>query len=237
VVISDSIQLDSVPPLVWGPRVSLRDGLRVQKSGARVPTMVRLDASDETSGLDSSSLEAICGGVTRASDYGLAGKAGLNVQIDRNGCTLKGAANDVVGHRTARTLEPSVGLFDARAASPRIQLSGGWKTSKHTASLGKTLARTASRGATAKLQLQGAQFALVARRGPAGGRLDVIVDGEPVTTIDLYAGSADSRRIVYVGNVPRGEHELKLRATGTGSARSAVPTVWLDAILVLDRRK
>jgi hypothetical protein len=236
-IIGDSIQLDSVPPRVWGPRVSLRQGVRLQRAGVRVPTTVKLDASDETSGLDSSSLEAVCNGRTRASDLGLAGKAGLTVQIDRNGCTLKGAASDVVGHRTAQALDPSVALFDVRSGSARIRFNGAWKTLKHPDSVGKTLARASSAGATAKLQLQGAQFAVVARRGPAGGRLDVIVDGERVDSIDLYATSADSRRIVYVGNVPRGEHELKLRATGTGSARSSASTVWLDAILVLDRRK
>jgi GH25 family lysozyme M1 (1,4-beta-N-acetylmuramidase) len=236
-VVSNSIRLDSVPPKVWGPRVSLREGVRIQRAGARVPTTVKLDASDETSGLDSSSLEAICDGRTRASDFGLAGKAGLTVQIDRKGCTLRGAANDVVGHRTTRTLDPSVGLFDVRANSARIQLSGSWKTLKHAGSLGKTLARTSSRGSTVKLQFQGAQFAVVARRGPAGGRLDVIVNGEQVGSIDLYAASADDRRIVYVHDVPRGQHEVKLRATGTGSTRSSGATVWLDAILVLDRRK
>jgi GH25 family lysozyme M1 (1,4-beta-N-acetylmuramidase) len=236
-IVSHSIRLDSVPPKVWGPRVSLRQGVRVQRAGARIPTTVKLDASDETSGLDSSSLEAVCNGRTRASDFGVAGKAGLTVQIDRNGCTLRGAANDLVGHRTTRTLDPSVGLIDVRASSARVELSGSWKTVKHPGSLGKTLARTSFRGSTARLRFQGAQFAVVARRGPAGGRLDVIVDGEQVDTIDLYAASADDRRIVYVGDVPRGQHEVKLRATGTGSTRSSGTTVWLDAILVLDRRK
>lgn len=236
-VLRDSIRLDSVPPVVWGPRVSLRSGVRVQKSGARVPTTVAMGARDDTSGLDASLLKAVCGGKVRASDHRPAGNAGVNVQIDRHDCSLKGTADDVVGHRTTRTLDPTVGLFDVRASSARVKLSGDWKMLKAKEAVGKTLARTARKDATAKLEFEGAQFAVVARRGPAGGRLKIIVDGEHVDTVDLYAKRGDSRRIVYVRNVPKGQHEVKLRATGTGSSKSSSTTVWLDAILVLDRRK
>ncbi len=236
-VVSDSIGLDSVPPRVWGPRVSLRDGVRVQRSGTRVPTTVAMGASDATSGLDGSTLTAICGGRTRAADYSTAGQAGLTVQIDRSGCTLKGTADDVVGHRTSRALDPAVALFDVRHSSARVRLNGSWQTLKHKDSLAGTLARTSSKDATAKLAFEGAQFAVVARGGPSGGGLKVIVDGKRVDTIDLYAKRGDSRRIVYVGDVPRGSHEVKLRPTGSGSSRSSGSLVWLDAILVLDRRK
>ncbi len=107
---------------------------------------------------------------------------------------------------------------------------------KHKDSLAGTLTRTASKGATAKLRFDGAQFAVVARRGPSGGLVKVILDGKHIDTIDLYAKDGDSRRIVYVRDVPRGGHEVKLRATGTGAAQSSGAMVWLDAILVLDRR-
>ncbi len=76
----------------------------------------------------------------------------------------------------------------------------------------------------------------MARRGPAGGRFEVIVDGKQVDTVDLYAKAGDTRRIVFVRNVPKGQHVVKLRATGTGRAASSGSTVWLDAVLVLDRR-
>jgi hypothetical protein len=55
--------------------------------------------------------------------------------------------------------------------------------------------------------------------------------------VDLYAPSGDNRRIVYVRNVPKGLHTVKLVATGTKSERSSGTTVWLDAVLVLDRRR
>ena len=103
--------------------------------------------------------------------------------------------------------------------------------------MGKTLARTSARDATVRVSFEGAQYAIVARRGPAGGKLKVIVDGKQVSTVDLYASSGDARRIVHVGNVPKGKHDLQLRATGTKRPASSGTTVWLDAVLVLDRRK
>ncbi len=236
-VIAESIRLDSVPPKVSGPRVDLRAGVRLQKSGARIPTTVAMAAKDETSGLDSTTLAAVCSGNTRALDVSPAGDTGLTVQLDRSGCALEGTANDVAGHRTVKTLSPRIQVSDVRKSSTRVRLIGDWKTRKHKASLGKTLARTATRGATAKIRFSGAQFAVVARRGPAGGHLKVIVDGKHVETVDLYATKRDDRRVVHVRNVPKGKHVVKLRVTGTGSAKSSGAMVWLDAILVLDRRK
>ena len=211
--------------------------MRVRKDGKRVPTTVRMQARDETSGLASSSLKAICAGTTRAAGYRPADTAGLEVHLDRIGCTLRGRADDRVGHSTARTLKPGVGLFDVRRGSSHLKLSPGWKTLKQNDSLGRSLARSSSKDATITLRFKGAQFAVVARRGPGGGRIKIIVDGKLVETVDLYATKADSRRIVSVRNVTQGEHVVKLRNAGTSRAKSSGATVWIDAILVLDRRR
>lgn len=236
-VVRDTIRLDTVPPRVWGPRVRLRQGVRVQRSGARVPTVIDMGASDATSGLASTGLKATCGGKDRASAYGLASKPSLTVQIDKRGCTLVGQADDAVGHRATRKLSPNVTLVDLRRSASAVTFGKGWTILSADGSLGRTIARTRSKDATVKVRINGAQFAVVARRGPAGGKLKVFVDGRHADTIDLYARDGDPRRIVHVQDVPRGAHTVKLRATGTGRAASGGSTVWLDALLVLDRRK
>ncbi len=138
-----------------------------------------------------------------------------------------------VRSESARTIS----LADLREGAAKVSFSGPWKTLHNRDSLGKTLARVASAGAQARVVFEGSQVAVVARRGPAGGRFKVIVDGKPVDTIDLYSSKSDSRRIVWVHSVPKGKHVLKLKATGTGSPRSAGTIVWLDGVLALDRRK
>jgi hypothetical protein len=236
-VVRDSIRLDSIPPEVWGPRVTLRQGVRVQKSGERVPTVLNLSASDSTSGLDSTAVKATCRGKERAAKYSVAAKPSLTVQIDRTGCELVGLASDRVGHQTTKKLSPSIKLIDLRRSSSAVTFSKGWTILSAKASLGKSLARASKAGATIKARIDGSQFAIVVRRGPAGGKLKVLVDGTHVDTIDLYAADGDARRVLYVRDVPRGQHTVKLRTTGTARAAATGATVWLDALLVLDRRK
>ena len=134
-------------------------------------------------------------------------------------------------------LSPNISIVDLRRSNPAVSFGQGWTILSAGESLGRTLARAKSKDATVKVRMQGAQFALVVRRGPAGGKLKVFVDGKYADTIDLYAREGDARRILYVRDVPKGSHTIKLRATGTGRKTSNGATVWLDAMLVLDRRK
>lgn len=238
VTLRDDIKLDSVPPAIAGLTISMRRGTRVQQSGARIPTLAAMSARDATSGLDRVAIQATCGGAKRASKFSAAGSLNLNIHLDRHGCEVKAHADDAVGHRKTRRLDPSVSLIDLHHGGANVTFSGAWKTLRNGDALGKNLVRAKSAGAQARVRFDGAQVAVVARRGPAGGRFKVILDGKVVDTIDLYSPKGDSRRIVWVRSVPRGKHVLKLRATGTSSGKSSgAGIVWLDAVLALDRRK
>jgi lysozyme len=236
-VIADGIALDSVPPTVNGPRIEMTRGDRVRASGARIPVAATMQAADETSGLERSTLAAMCDGRQRATASRLASVADLAVELDRSGCTITGTAADIVGHTTSRRLSPRVALIDLRTGTERASYRGAWHTIRHRAALNATLTRSAERGSRVEVAFEGAQVAVVARRGPSGGRFEVAIDGERVSSVDLYAPSSDERRIVHVASVPRGSHVLTLRASGTADARSSGTMVWLDAILVLDRRR
>ncbi len=236
-VLRENIRLDSVAPVVDGPVLRMRAGARIQQSADRVPTAVTMSASDATSGLKASSLNASCGGVERASRTSQSSTLGIKVQLDRSGCTLRGFADDAVGHRTTKRLEPRINYHDIRTGSAKFTFGGAWKTLRNGDALGKTLARAAAGDAQVRFEFDGAQFAIVARRGPAGGRFKVLLDGKHIDTVDLYARDGDGRRIVYVRAVSKGPHVVKLRVTGTAAPKSSGTTVWLDAVLVLDRRK
>lgn len=233
----DDIKLDSVPPAIDGPTISLRSGARVAQTGGRVPIVATMRATDATSGVETASLRATCGGVQRATKFRAAGDADLQVQLDRRGCIVEAHAGDIVGHSRTKRLGPAVTLVDLRSNAAKVSLSGSWKTLRNGDALGKTLIRASSADAQTKVVFDGAQVAVVARRGPSGGRFKIILDGKPVGTIDLYASKADSRRIVWVRSAGKGKHVLKLRATGTAAAKSSGTTVWLDAVLAIDRRK
>ncbi len=236
-VLRSNIQLDTVAPTVNGPKVKLRANARVPLGGKRVPTVVTMDARDATSGLKSAGLSVICDGKVRASSRGLAAGDGLSVELDRRGCTLRGSAKDAVGHRTTRKLSPRVGVYDIRRNTGRATFSGRWQIGNSKDAIGRSVARASERGATAKVRFEGTQFAVVAKRGPAGGRFRVIVDGREVGVVDLYASKPTTRRVVYVAKVPTGKHMVKLVATGTKRKNAAGTSVWLDAVVVLDRHK
>jgi hypothetical protein len=235
-VFKDTIVLDSVAPSVSGPTVAIRSGARVRRSGARIPALANMSASDATSGLALAKLKTTCDGTKRAGTSALAGTTELGVDLNLSGCRITARADDVAGHSRTEALTPRIFLFDSRKKSKRIRLKGGWAQSNLGDAVKNTITRTSKRGAFARLAFNGAQFAVVARRGPSGGLLKVILDGEHIGTIDLYAKERDDRRITYVRNVPKGKHVLKLTATGKGSADSSGATIWLDAILVMDRR-
>jgi hypothetical protein len=161
----------------------------------------------------------------------------LQVNVDRSGCTLTGVGTDNLGHTASSSIDPRIKLVDVRERSRHLSFKGDWKTVRMKSALGGTLTQSSAPGARARVRFEGAQYAIVARRGPSGGVLEVLVDGKPVTTVDLFSKKSDGRRVVHVGSVKRGKHLLELRAAGTARAKSTGTTVWLDGILVLDRQK
>ena len=236
-VLGDDILLDSVPPKVKGPRIGILPDTRLAPSGKKVPIIATMSASDKTSGLVRSKLVATCKGKKRAGRSRADASVEISATINRTGCAITGAGKDNVGLTGTRQLNPRINLADARGRSGQVSLKGTWRTSKAKKALGRTLAQTSTRGARARVVFKGEQFAVVARRGPTGGNLQVIVDGKKVAVISLYANKTDDRRVVYVGSVPKRKHVVTLRATGTADPASRGTTVALDAVLLLDRRK
>ena len=99
------------------------------------------------------------------------------MELDRAGCTVTGTAADVVGHTTSSRLSPNVALIDLRTGSERASYRGSWHTLRHSAALNDSLTRSAEGGSRVDVAFEGAQVAVVARRGPSGGRFEVSIDG------------------------------------------------------------
>ena len=186
---------------------------------------VQVSASDAAAGVRSTLAKVVCNGVKRASQFRIATSATVSTFLDRDGCGVIGRSVDKVGRIGSNQVRPMVALLDASASSKRITLSGGWRTTRTRPALKGTLATSTKAGAQAKLDFEGDQFAVVVRRGPRGGLLELFLDGQLIDTIDTYSRKVDDRRIMYVGDAGGGTHTLRLRATGTASAGSAGTTV------------
>jgi hypothetical protein len=236
-ILRDSIKLDKVKPSTTRPRLSIRQGGRVAASGKRVPIKATIRAKDARSGLRNASVRAVCGTKRIARKAGKGPRVMVGAPVTRSGCAVTGTARDVAGNTARKTIRPKLQIIDLHRKSKSVKLKGAWKAARNKDAVGKSLARSASRGAKAKVTFRGQQFGVVVRRGPSGGKVKVIVDGKRVDTIDLYSAKPDDRRIVYVRNVPKGKHVVKLRPTGTRNAKSTGTAVWLDALVVLNKRK
>ena len=114
-VLRDSIKLDTVAPTTWGPRVSVRQGVRIQKTAARVPTTVVMGAKDATSGLGSTTIRVECRGSVRATSTKTTASNALDVQIDRRGCTLVSRAEDRLDNSRMRKISPTVTIHRPQA--------------------------------------------------------------------------------------------------------------------------
>ncbi len=74
-------------------------------------------------------------------------------------------------------------------------------------------------------------FRLWARRGPALGIFEVLLDDVSLGTVDLYAASAVGAQPVFAKlDVPLGLHRVKLRATSTKNAAATGQTILADAL-------
>lgn len=71
-----------------------------------------------------------------------------------------------------------------------------------------------SRGADAKLRFTGTGVSMRTRRGPRMGHARIVVDGEVVRTVDLYAPTPRFTSIEVVSGLDPAPHVLRVSVLG-----------------------
>lgn len=113
-----------------------------------------------------------------------------------------------------------------------VALSGSWSLVSLSSAFGGALSQTTSASARASMSFNGSSIGWVAQRGPKRGLVDVYLDGTLAATVDLYAGSAQPRRLVFTRSWSGSSaHSVELRPRGTAGR----PRADLDAFVVLER--
>jgi hypothetical protein len=225
---TDSITLDTVPPVATGPRPTLREGTRVSRGRLRV----RLDwtGSDKTSGISRFEL-------ARSTDGGPWVAIGSEITKDHvsrwlaPGSTyrFRVRAIDRAGNKGEWTSGPSFDLAAAQEASPAIAYRGTWRRSV-SMSWWRGEARSAvDGGAKATIRVDARSFAWVAAMGPGRGVARVYVNGTLADVIDLGAPATELRQVVFARSWPSvRSRTVTIRVSGTaGRARVDVDAfVW-----------
>ena len=113
---------------------------------------------------------------------------------------------------------------------PGVSYTGAWRSASSSSASGGSLRYSNAAGSHATFAFTGRQVAWVAAAGPARGRAEVYLDGTYVRTVDLYASTARSRRLLFTTAwASSAAHTLRIRVLGT----SGRPRVDVDAFAVL----
>ena len=240
-VLRDTIALDLSGPqiidlaaeLALGPLSAAAEGL---------PVAVSWTASDELSGLGDASLSVICadgparridlpGSVAPGAAWPWRSVAALEADV---ACELLVVARDGVGNVTRERLtDVTAGLLSA-APSAHVEHLGAWRGVDDPLALDGRLHVSDSSEASMRATLSGSQAGVVARRGPNGGIAAVLLDGEELGRVDLYATSTSGPEVVFVADLSMdGQHELTVRPLGVGEAASGGAEVAIDGFLAL----
>jgi hypothetical protein len=143
-------------------------------------------------------------------------------------------ATDGAGNVSAWAEGPSFTIDVRQEADASLTYSGTWNNEALSTAFGGTTMHSEEVGAKATFAFAGADVSWVAQRGPDRGKAEVWLDGALVDTIDLYATTAQPRRVVYSATLDSsGPHTLEVKVLGTKRNVSTGRRVDVDAIVAL----
>ncbi len=144
-------------------------------------------------------------------------------------------ATDGVGNVSAWSTGPPFMVDVHQAANGSLAYAGAWTEEALSTAYGGSTMRSSQAGDTATLTFTGRDVSWVARKGPDMGKAEVRLDGALVATIDLYAASEQTRRVIYSASSldPSVPHTMQVRVLGTKRAVSTGTRVDVDAFVVL----
>jgi putative cell wall-binding protein len=112
----------------------------------------------------------------------------------------------------------------------RLSFAGSWTASSSTSASSGSFRYTHSSSSFAVARFNGTFLAWIGKKSPAYGKATVSLDGGTPQTIDLY--SADTvwqQKLWDTGNLPEGEHTVRIECTGTKSASATAANINIDA--------
>jgi hypothetical protein len=207
-VYSDSIDVDRTPPIVSSLAVSLREGA-LGGGPASIPVSVTWAATDAVSGLSDATIAVSCG--DRPTE-----------RSEAPGSAAPGELATWAGEALLAS--------DATCAVTAIGRDGAGNNERLT-----ERGLTTRYAAGDRADVSGDQVGVVARRGPDAGRAAVLLDGEALGLVDLYAAVPGGPELVYVADLPGGSHSVELAGTGGADPASTGTAVDVEGFVTLAR--
>lgn len=155
----------------------------------------------------------------------------------RNGATVlePRAGNVVVGpHATNVVFRRPSRSRTVDGGSSALRYSGRWlRVTDPSAHAGAVQSAVAA-GSGFSYRFWGRQARVIGVTGPAGGKVEVSVDGRPAATVDTYSLVRRAKQIWFdTGVLPRGAHTVELRYARSGNVLSAGASIAFDALEIV----
>lgn len=143
-------------------------------------------------------------------------------------------ATDTLGEVSNRALGPAFNLQLSEESSDEIVDTGSWTTAPLSGASDGSVQHASTSGSKATFTFTGRGVAWASTTAPNRGKAEIWLDGVKVKTVDLYASSTTTRKIVFVANdLADTSHTLEVRILGTKHPKSTSNRVDVDAFAVL----
>ncbi|QMV41376.1 VanZ family protein [Cohnella cholangitidis] len=152
-------------------------------------------------------------------------------------CASSFALSGIQGEKTASLIYSNEGLMRAAARWIPDNLEIRYRgeivhnremTIPDPAYSGGSMSYTSSPNAEISLKFTGGKVEWAGYTGPHGGIVQVLVDGKPVSTVDLFAFESEIKPLFVTPDFAPGEHVLVLRALEERNANSQGNAIHLD---------
>jgi chitobiase/beta-hexosaminidase-like protein/Big-like domain-containing protein len=145
-------------------------------------------------------------------------------------------AIDIYGHIGTFTSAAPFSVPDTDNAF-NSSFAGSWSGVNLTGAFGGSVQQSSVSGATANPSnpQSATSFGVVSTLGPDRGKVQIMVDGMLMATVDLYAPSQTTAQVVWTinGLSPSTTHQIQIVSTGLRNSASTSAKVDYDAILAL----
>jgi hypothetical protein len=219
---------DTTPPVATAPR----ERIRPMAAGSTIPIAIEWTGTDRGWGIASFQLErSLNGGAwtfvklasATAKSIGVSGIPGSTLRF-------RVRAKDKAGHIGGWAYGPTFRVARASDASALIHYSSGWTTVADPDAFGGMVHATRGLNRSMSYTFSGRDVAWIASRGPDHGKAKVWLDGTYIGSIDLFAASAEARRIVFARHwTTVGTHTLRI----VNAATVGRPWIDVDGFAVL----
>ena len=232
-----SASIDTTPPVVGKPGVTLRSGVAVGTGSTPIRIRASFTATD-AGGVAATALQLR----TNSGSYSavtLPSKtaSAANVNFATHNTTtrqFRARATDKAGNVSSWSVGDSFRVLARQDGTSAVSQTGSWTKASNSKFYGGSVRHSSSGGASQSWTGTVSSLGLVSTLGPNRGRAEVWVDGVKVATLDLYASSTKRRQVVYAVDFgDAGKHTIELRVSGTKSAKSSGKRVDFDAFIAI----